>query len=185
MDDRELKACAARIEALVKEVESFQDAGVRETVVELLQALLQLYGHGLGRMLEIVERRDRRILDHLAQDELVAHLLFLHGLHPVPLELRVAQAVEEVRPYLRSHGGNVELVSIEGGAARLRLHGSCRGCSSSSTSLKAAVEDAIRKAAPELQAIEVENAAESPSPRLTLVAGPAPLRRASDHGRSG
>ena len=50
-------------------------------------------------------------------------LLLLHGLHPLGVEERVLQALEDVRPYLRSHGGNVELVEVSEGVARLRLHG--------------------------------------------------------------
>ena len=46
----------------------------------------------------------------LGEDELVSHLLLLHGIHPVPVEARVRTALDEVRPYLDSHGGNVELV---------------------------------------------------------------------------
>ena len=81
-------------------------------------------------------------------DELVSHLLLLHGIHPVPVEARVRAALEEVRPYLESHGGDVELVAVEDGVVRLRMEGSCSGCPSSAMTLKLAIEDAIHKARP-------------------------------------
>ncbi len=55
----------------------------------------------------------------------------IHDLHPVPLEGRVHVALEQVRPYMESHGGNVELLSLDDGVARLRLEGSCSDCSAS------------------------------------------------------
>lgn len=168
VDSRGLAEQAAKIEALAQEIESFEDQGARDTAMELLQALLQLYGEGLGRILEIVAQRDAGGLDALGQDELVAHLLLLHGLHPVPVETRVALALDEVRPYLRSHGGDVELLHVEAGVARLRLHGSCHGCPSSAVTFKLAIEEAIQKVAPDLEGIEVEGVTE---PLLGLYVG--------------
>jgi Fe-S cluster biogenesis protein NfuA/nitrite reductase/ring-hydroxylating ferredoxin subunit len=118
----------------------------------VVQALLELYGAGLERIVEeVAARDDGQLAEALAADELVAHLLLLHGLHPVALEDRVRQGLDEVRPYLESHGGNVELLDIEGAAVRLRLQGSCSGCPSSTMTLKLAIENAIHKAAPEIE----------------------------------
>jgi Fe-S cluster biogenesis protein NfuA/nitrite reductase/ring-hydroxylating ferredoxin subunit len=119
-----------------------------------VQALLELYGAGLERVVEeIAARDDGTIAEALAGDELVAHLLLLHGLHPVPLEARIRDALGEVRPYLESHGGDVELLGIDPPEVHLRLEGSCRGCPSSAMTLKLAIENAIRKAAPEIDAV--------------------------------
>ena len=68
------------------------------------------------------------------------------------------EALEEVRPYLESHGGDVELLAVEDGVVRLRMQGSCSGCPSSAMTLKLAIEDAIRKHAPEVEQIEAEDA---------------------------
>jgi Fe-S cluster biogenesis protein NfuA len=92
----------------------------------------------------------------MAQDDLLSHLLLLHGLHPVTLEERVAKALDEVRPSLQAHGGDVEFLGFAGSSVRLRLAGSCRGCPSSTVTLRTTVEEALRKAAPELEAIEVD-----------------------------
>jgi Fe-S cluster biogenesis protein NfuA/nitrite reductase/ring-hydroxylating ferredoxin subunit len=122
-----------------------------------VQALIELYGAGLERIIEeIAPRDDGELAAALADDELVSHLLLLHGLHPSGLEERVVGALEEVRPYLESHGGGVELVGIEGASLRLRLRGSCSGCPSSAMTLKLAIENAIHKAAPEIEEVIAE-----------------------------
>jgi Fe-S cluster biogenesis protein NfuA len=84
-----------------------------------------------------------------------------------------------VRPYLESHGGNVELLGIEEGVVRLQLQGSCSGCPSSAVTLKLAVEEAIHKAAPDVTEIVAVDAP-APSPLIQLEvyeACPAPLHR--------
>ena len=73
--------------------------------------------HGIVTREEVeasLRREDgQSIIDELGQDELVGSLLLLHGLHPLSLEARILQALEKIRPYLGSHGGNVELVSVD------------------------------------------------------------------------
>lgn len=80
------------------------------------------------------------------------------GLHPKPLETRVADALQEVRPFLASHAGGVELLGVdaEAGVVHLRLLGSCDGCPSSAITLQMAVERAIVEAAPEIIRIDVD-----------------------------
>jgi Fe-S cluster biogenesis protein NfuA/nitrite reductase/ring-hydroxylating ferredoxin subunit len=141
----------ARVEKTLAELEE----GGQAEAIEAVEAIVELYGEGLAR---IAKRVGEGTLKDLAEDDLVAHLLLLHGLHPVDCETRVRAALEEVRPYLGSHGGDVELVGVEGGSVRLRLQGTCDGCPSSQTTLKLAVEDAIYKAAPEIEHIEAEGA---------------------------
>ena len=99
------------------------------------------------------------MIDAFAGDDLVGAILLLHGLHPLDLETRVRQALDKVRPLLRSHGGNVELLGLAGGVARLRMLGSCDGCPSSAMTLKTAIEEAIFEKAPDVTAIEVEGMA--------------------------
>jgi Fe-S cluster biogenesis protein NfuA/nitrite reductase/ring-hydroxylating ferredoxin subunit len=163
MDDRQARECVARIEALLEEVEGLPAA------VELVQGLLDLYGEGLGRIVA----SDPTLVARLDGDEVVTHLLLLHGLHPVPLEERVVGALDEVRPYLASHGGGVELLGVEEGVVRLRLQGSCDGCPSSTATLKLAIEDAIHKAAPDVERIEAEGA-QPPAPPPLIQLGTAP-----------
>src|SRR5262249_24949788 len=102
--------------------------------------------------------------DALAHDKLVRGLLLIHGLHPVPLESRLAAALDKIRPYLQSHGGNVELISLRNDIARLRLQGTRRSCPSSAITLELAVRHALEEACPDLAGFEVEGAAPEPEP---------------------
>jgi Fe-S cluster biogenesis protein NfuA/nitrite reductase/ring-hydroxylating ferredoxin subunit len=169
MDGVQASERVARVESLLEEVDALADARARETATELVAALLDLYGEGLERIVAEVSASDHdgALAASLGADELVSHLLLLHGLHPVALETRVRAALEEVRPYLQSHGGNVELLEVADGVARLRLEGSCSGCPSSTMTLKLAIEDAIRKAAPDVEEIEAEGAVAPAAPPAT------------------
>ena len=162
------------METLLGEIETLPDQNARSKAAEVVGVLLDLYGEGLARMMEVVaegEERERTF-DAFVEDELVSHLLLLHGLHPLDLKTRVIMALEEVRPYLQSHGGNVELLGVKEGVARLRMQGSCSGCPSSTVTLRLAIEEAIQKTAPDLEDIEAEGVAEEPKLAPTIVAGP-------------
>jgi Fe-S cluster biogenesis protein NfuA/nitrite reductase/ring-hydroxylating ferredoxin subunit len=174
MQDRALAEQVGKIEGLLEDVESIPDPDLRARIAAIVQGLVVFYGEGLARMLAIIAQQlDQpaagNLLVAFAEDDLVAHLLLLHDLHPVPVENRVARALEEVRPYLQSHGGNVELLEVAGGVARVRLQGSCNGCPSSTVTLKLAIEEAIRKAAPDLEGIEAEGATAPPPPPAGFV----------------
>jgi Fe-S cluster biogenesis protein NfuA/nitrite reductase/ring-hydroxylating ferredoxin subunit len=157
----------ARIEGLLEEIESLGDPVAAGKATDTVQALLELYGEGLGRILGRLSEADARAV---AADELVGHLLVVHGLHPVDVEVRVRDALDGVRPYLGSHGGDVELLGVDDGVARVRLEGSCQGCPSSTVTLKLAIEEAILKAAPEVERVEAEGATEeSPGPALLQI----------------
>jgi Fe-S cluster biogenesis protein NfuA len=156
---------AERIEKLIQEVSTFSDPHTRETVQELIQSILDMYGEGLARILELTMQAKApgfELVKMFAHDELVGSLLLLHDLHPVDIEIRIARALDEVRPYLKSHGGNVELVKVEGGVAYLRLYGSCNGCPASTITLKQTIEEAIYKAAPDLDRFEVDGVTDPP-----------------------
>ncbi len=155
MDDQAAAALVGRVDALLEQAEG------DDLAMELVQALVELYGEGLGRLVAAVPEPGA-----VLEDELVEHLLLLHDLHPVPLETRVQTALEEVRPYLDSHGGGVEVVAVDGGVVRLRMQGSCSGCPSSAVTLKLAIEDAINKACPDVEEIVAEGVAEPKLPKV-------------------
>lgn len=159
MDDAQAREQVARIEGLLGELEALEDVAARDKATETVALLLEVYGEGLARVAEQVARAQPELLEEVARDELVSHLLLLHGLHPVDLEVRVRGALDEVRPYLESHGGGVELLGLDEGVVRLRLQGSCEGCPSSTMTLKLAIEQAIHKAAPDVEHIEADGAA--------------------------
>ncbi|MEO6434625.1 MAG: NifU family protein [Tepidisphaeraceae bacterium] len=148
-----------RLESLIHQVERFTDPKAREQTREIVQALLDLHNSGLERILEKVAETGPTglvLIDSLAQDELVGGLLLLYGLHPLDLDTRVQQGLDQARPYLRSHGGNVELLGIADGVVQLRMQGSCHGCPSSAVTLKTTIEEAIYEKAPDVTSIEIE-----------------------------
>lgn len=168
-DQNDVHQRLQKIETLVQTIESSADPHVRASAVELMQSVMELHGAGIERMLEIVfESGGSEIIDQFAKDDLAANLLLLYGLHPLDLETRVMQALEKVRPYLQSHGGNVEFVGVADTVVRLKLQGSCNGCASSAMTLKLAIEEAIYEAAPDVTGLEVEGVS-GEAPRSGLV----------------
>jgi Fe-S cluster biogenesis protein NfuA len=167
LDSKEFQARLQRLDALLQQVERWPHAAAQAQAREIVQAVLDLHEAGLERILGYLTAAGEAgaaVLDACVRDEVAAGLLLLHGLHPLELEARVRQALEEVRPRLRSHGGDVELLSIHDGIVRLRLEGNCNGCPSSAVTMRQTVEEAILGKAPDAAAIEVEGLAEKASP---------------------
>ncbi len=163
-DKKSTQQQVQRIEELVQQIDSVADPRVRARAMELVQSLMELHGEGLNRLLEIVagQTRGQAIIDRLGEDELVGGLLILYGLHPLPFATRVRNALDKVRPYLKSHGGDVELMAIDEGVVQLRMVGSCNGCPSSALTLKSAIEDAIYEMAPDIAELRVEGVTAEP-----------------------
>jgi Fe-S cluster biogenesis protein NfuA len=155
---REFSRRSERIEELITRIESSGDPAMRAVASELLEAVVELHGVALERVLEsmIELPGGQEAVDALATEEIVSGVLSLHGIHPQPLEARVAAALEEARPLLQSHGGDVELAEIDGSTVRLRLHGACGHCSGSAATLQSTVEEAIYRFAPEVMAVTTE-----------------------------
>ncbi len=151
-----------RVQDLQERLDGAGESATRDLAEELVAAVVQMYGAGLERILSaLVESgpEGEQTARSLADDPLLATLLLIHDLHPVPLEQRVQGALESVRPYMESHGGNVELLALEDGVARISLRGSCSDCSASSVTLELAIKQALEEAAPDLEGLEVEGIA--------------------------
>ncbi len=128
---------------------------------EIVQALLDYHGAAVARLVDTVrETKGPDVLQKLADDDLVSSLLLLYDLHPVDLPTRLETALDKVRPYLRSHGGEVQLLSVDDGVVRLRMQGSCHGCPSSAITMQTSIEQAIYAAAPDIVRLEVEGIVE-------------------------
>lgn len=165
-DAVDLRSVGDRIETLLV-ASSSNGAVARERTEELVRLLSELYGKGLERMMDLLYDNGvltPDVLGALAADDLVASLLLVHGLHPEDVATRVERALDSVRPYLATHGGNVELLGIsDQGVVKLRLLGSCDGCSSSAATMSLAVEDAVSERAPEVTGFDVESPSASSS----------------------
>jgi len=159
-DARDFQARLQGLDEQLQELERLGDPAVQASVREVVRSLLDLHGVGLGRLLEHLGPEG---LAACASDEVAGGLLLLHGLHPMDLESRVLQALEDVRPSLRAHHGDVELVEVADGVVRLRLLGSCHGCASSAVTMKHTIEEAVLGRAPDAVGLEVEGVAEEPA----------------------
>lgn len=88
------------------------------------------------------------------RDPLVYQVLLFHGLVKEPLESRVRRALDEVRPSLKEHGGDVELVALQPpDTVEVRLVGSCQSCPSSGETLSEGVEKSIKALCPEISTV--------------------------------
>ena len=148
----------ARIDRLSEALESVPEPG-RSVAEELLSAVLQMHGEALGRIRDLI---DDDTAQRLLADPTVAGVLLVHDMYPVSLEERVVQALDSVRPYMESHGGDVELLGVDDGVARLKLEGSCHGCAASASTLELAIKKALDETAPDLLDVVVEGEDEPP-----------------------
>ena len=151
------------IEDLLGKIESAADPSLRTTVQELVAV-----GDGSARRraganagtAPCTGDRGSASVQKLGRDELVGSLLVLYGLHPLDLEARVGAGAGKGGFASASAEGEVELLSIQDGAVRLRLHAEGHGCGSTAQALKEMVEEAVYQAAPDVTALMIEGAEE-------------------------
>ena len=90
-----------------------------------------------------------------------------HGLTPVAfcergkycrkeklMDEQVKTAIEKIRPLLQRDGGDIELVSVEGGVVKVQLKGACCGCPMSQMTLQSVVEETLKKEVPGIERVE-------------------------------
>ena len=163
----EVEERLTRLEGLLGQLEQVPGPGT-DLAMEAVATLTAIYGEALARVMTRLGDQPEAAAD-LAGDELLGHLLILHGLTPVPTGERVAAALADVRPFVQSQGGDVLLAGVDGGTARVQLSGHCQGCSSPATTVRDAITEAILGAAPELTAVEVESVTAAAEPALIPV----------------
>ncbi len=160
---------AQRIDAATSAIERIADGEDRETARELADAVEGLHESVLrtivGRLRD--DERGRELLYELVDDPEVYAAFAKAGIVKPSLAMRAVQVLDGVRPYLTSHNGDVELVSIEDGVAFVRLLGACQGCGSSTETLRDAVAKALLDHLPEL--VEVREAPPADAPGETII----------------
>ncbi|MEU5832634.1 NifU family protein [Streptomyces diacarni] len=164
--DADVEARLARLDELLERVENVAGP-TAEAALEAVRGLTQVYGEALARVRDLA---GPRLTGALTDDRLLHHLLVLHQLHPDPVEQRVADAVEGVRPVLAQRGADVELVGVEAGVASVRV--TAKGCGTSASTVEEAVRETLLAAAPELTAVRC--VASEPAPAFVPLADMLP-----------
>ena len=158
-----------RIAELAERLAEHDDNDVADTAIEMLDWIDVFHANGVGRMVEMLrEWRGEILLEAVAADPVAGALLAAYGLgDDTDLDaarVSVQAALAEVRPYLNSHGGDMEVVHIEDGVVRLKLHGSCDGCTASDATIIEQVETALKEHWIDYRRIEVEEMTADPHP---------------------
>lgn len=148
------------------------DATVRGDTEEVLDWLDAYHREGLGRLVEMVRQwRGELFLEQAALDPVVGELLATYGLgvdvDAAAIDRVVQLALDEVRPYVHSHGGDLEVVEVNDGVVRLRMHGSCDGCTASGDTIAGRIEVALREHWIDFRRVEVEDFTNEPHPPPT------------------
>jgi Fe-S cluster biogenesis protein NfuA len=167
----EFRLQTERVEKLAARLESAGDPEIRATALNLVQSVVELHGAALQSLVDSLLRTPagEAALSEALENDLISSMLLLHNLHPDDIGTRVLRGLEKARPYLKSHGGDVELSGVSDGIVHLRLHGTCGSCPSSSITLKNAIEDALFEVAPDIIEIVSEIAVTPVQSRPQLV----------------
>ncbi len=148
---------AKRVDDASSAVHELADSESRDAALELGSAIEEFHRPALVSIVQTLKAdpRGKELLFELVDDPSVRAVFALHGIIRADPLTRGNQALVSVRPYLQSHGGDVELVEVRGSTAVVRLHGSCNGCSMSSVTLREGVEAALIEGVDEITEIEV------------------------------
>ena len=148
---------ARRVDKILGDVQRLTDDDAKMKAIALKEAVEAFNKLGLTRIVQKLkaDEHGKRLLFELVDDPTVYGLFALHGIVKADLSPKIVQILEDVRPFMQSHGGDVEFVRVEGATVFVRLQGSCNGCSQSAVTLRNNVEEAIKTNLPQITNVEV------------------------------
>ena len=155
-----------RLELLLGEVEQLEPT-VRDRVFELLDGVDAVHRMAITRLADSLGPA----LPQLRNDAAVDWLFEAYGVGVDDVQAASA-ALEQVRPYLHEHGGEVEVLGVQHGVVRVQLSGACSGCTSAAETLRHGVEEALREGLPGFVSMDVapdDGAAAHPPPVQVLL----------------
>jgi len=166
MDERVEATSATTFEARAKRIDDSQravaklEAPAREAAEELQAALEDHHGAVLRSLVLRLraDDRGRELLYEVVGDPEVYAAFVKAGLVRPTLAMRAVQVLDGLRPYITSHGGDVELLRIEDGVAFVRLLGACQSCGSSTETIRDTVAEALLEHLPEIESVQEEAA---------------------------
>jgi nitrite reductase/ring-hydroxylating ferredoxin subunit/Fe-S cluster biogenesis protein NfuA len=150
--EEDFQALAERVDRVLDSIKGLPE-DARMKAMELKKAIEAFHEHALRKLVRMFRETDagKELLLKAVEDPSIYAMFLMHGIIKQDMFTRVAAALEEVRPYMRSHGGDVELVKVEEKTVYVRLQGACSGCSLSAVTLKNGVEEAIKARIPEIE----------------------------------
>lgn len=133
------------------------DPAARKEALALKTAIEDFHKVGLTKIVQRLKAdpRGKELLFELVDEPSVYALFAMHGIVRADTTTQVLRVLDMVRPYMQSHGGNVELDRVEGDTVYVRLQGACNGCSMSAVTLREGVEEALINQIPEINYVEV------------------------------
>lgn len=156
-----------RLEVLLAEVEGL-DENVRDRVFELLDGIDAVHRLAVTRLADGLHDQ---LPDLRGKDPSVDWLFEAYGVGVDDVGA-ASQALEQIRPYLHEHGGEVEVLDVQRGVVRVRLLGACSGCTAAGETLRHGVEEALRENLTGFVAMDVapdDGAAAHPPPAQVLL----------------
>ena len=134
-------------------------------------------------LLQLIDAVHRPGLELIAADErdhpVAQALLAMYDLAPLDDHTEVEEALDEIRPYIESHGGGLKLLDVEEGVVHVEMSGACNGCAGSAITLRRGVEEILREryegfkevVAHEPEGAEAQNGNGAAGPQLLQIEG--------------
>jgi len=169
LQSEDFEQIAERIDKALKNVEGLTDENAKIHALGLKTAIEDFHKFALTKIVQKLKADElgKELLFELVDEPSVYALLQLHGIIKPNINVRITQVLDLVRPYMQSHGGDVEFVNYEDSVVYVRLSGACNGCSQSAVTLRDGVEEALLHNIPEVKKVEV--LPNEPSPSLIQI----------------
>ncbi|HEY0813443.1 MAG TPA: NifU family protein [Pseudonocardia sp.] len=159
--DLDAAGLAGRIEELLDGIAAAGGPAVAHSAEELVRVLMRFYGAGLEQVVAVTKAAAGDAVVHrMAADPLVAGLLALHDLHPVPVEERLEHALATARRRLGSHGSGITLGELDTEGA---VHVTVAGGGCGSDTVKDVIATAVGEIAPEVNGVVFDTAPAGPA----------------------
>jgi Fe-S cluster biogenesis protein NfuA len=149
LDDPAIRALLGALNEQLDQLEAMPGP-VSELGLTVVAGVAEIYGQALIRTLELA---DPAAVERMLDDELIAHLLALHGIHPESVEKRLTRVIDELRAAVSDQGGTVELDRLDETVAVVRVALGARA--SRSADVEHTVRRAVMTAVPELANVTI------------------------------
>ena len=149
LDDPAVRALLGALNDQLDQLEAMPGP-VSELGLTVVAGVAEIYGQALIRTLELA---DPAAVERMLDDELIAHLLALHGIHPESVEKRLTRVIDELRAAVSDQGGTVELDRLDETVAVVRVALGARA--SRSADVEHTIRRAVMTAVPELANVTI------------------------------